>query len=105
MARMRKDDKADDGADISAPDRQRLDKWLFFARFGKTRPVTARFVASGCVRVDGRRVNTPGYPLKLGDVLTLALPHGTCVVRVANLGLRRGPAPEARMLYDMVSEG
>jgi ribosome-associated heat shock protein Hsp15 len=102
MALMR---QADEETETLTPGRRRLDKWLFFARFARTRALAARLVSGNAVRVDGRRVNTPGYQLKTGDVLTLGLPHMTCVVRVAALGERRGPAPEARMLYEMVSEG
>jgi ribosome-associated heat shock protein Hsp15 len=97
--------QTDEETEILTPGRQRLDKWLFFARFARTRPLAARLISGDAVRVDGRRVSTPGYHLKTGDVLTLGLPHMTCVVKVLELGVRRGPAPEACMLYEMVSEG
>lgn len=97
--------QADETTETLTPGRQRLDKWLFFARFARTRPLAARLVSGKGVRVDGRRVDAPGYQLKTGDVLTLGLPHTTCVVRVLDLGQRRGPAPEARMLYELLSEG
>jgi ribosome-associated heat shock protein Hsp15 len=83
-------------------DRQRLDKWLWFARFAKTRSAAARLVEDGHVRVDGRRVEQAAHGLKLGDVLTLALPHATVVVRLRDLGSRRGPYEEARLLYEPV---
>lgn len=86
-------------------DRQRLDKWLWFARFAKTRGLAARLVEDGHVRVDGRRVETPSHGLKLGDVLTLALPHATVVVRLLALGERRGPYDEARLLYERLDDG
>jgi ribosome-associated heat shock protein Hsp15 len=97
--------QTDEETDTLTPGRQRLDKWLFFARFARTRPLAARLVSGNAVRVDGRRVSTPGYHLKAGDVLTLGLPHMTCVVKVLELGTRRGPSQEARMLYEMISEG
>jgi ribosome-associated heat shock protein Hsp15 len=81
-------------------DRQRLDKWLWFARFAKTRATAQRLIADGHVRVGGRRVETAAHGLKPGDVLTLALPHATLVVRLVALGQRRGPAEEARTLYE-----
>lgn len=81
-------------------DRQRLDKWLWFARFAKTRATAVRLVADGHVRVDSRRIASPSHGLKLGDVLTLALPHATLVVRLLALGERRGPYEEARLLYE-----
>jgi ribosome-associated heat shock protein Hsp15 len=85
-------------------DRQRLDKWLWFARFAKTRPAAVRLVEDGHVRVAGRRVDNPAQALKLGDVLTLALPHATVLVRLLSLGERRGPYEEARLLYERLDE-
>ncbi len=84
-------------------DRQRLDKWLWFARFAKTRGAAVDLVEGGHVRVEGRRVAQASHGLKLGDVLTLALPHATLVVRLQELGKRRGPYEEARQLYEVIS--
>lgn len=86
-------------------DRQRLDKWLWFARFAKTRSTAVRLVEGGHVRVEGRRIESASHGLKLGDVLTLALPHATIVVRLLQLGERRGPYEEARLLYERLDEG
>jgi ribosome-associated heat shock protein Hsp15 len=80
-------------------DRQRLDKWLWFARFAKSRTLAAKLVASGFVRVNGERVENAAKGLAVGDVVTLALARTTVVIRVEGLGIRRGPAPEARTLY------
>jgi ribosome-associated heat shock protein Hsp15 len=80
-------------------DRQRLDKWLWFARFAKTRTLAAKLVTSGFVRVNGQRTDNAAKALAIGDVITLALSRTTMVVRVEALGERRGPAPEARQLY------
>lgn len=80
-------------------DRQRLDKWLWFARFAKSRTAAAKLAGSGFVRVNGRRCTDPAKPLAVGDVVTMALERETLAVRVADLGARRGPAPEARLLY------
>ena len=85
--------------------RQRLDKWLWFARFAKTRTLAARLVASGFVRVNGQRAETAAKALAVGDVVTLALSRTTVVVRVEDLGQRRGPAPEARLLYTDLGAG
>jgi ribosome-associated heat shock protein Hsp15 len=85
-------------------DRQRLDKWLWFARFAKTRTAAMRLIEDGHVRVEGRRIGNPAQALKLGDVLTLALPHATIVVRLLLLGERRGPYEEARLLYERLDE-
>lgn len=82
--------------------RQRLDKWLWFARFAKTRSLAARLVVDGFVRVNGRRAEVAAKAVAIGDVLTIAAPHRTALVRVLDLGERRGPAPEAALLYEEV---
>jgi ribosome-associated heat shock protein Hsp15 len=80
-------------------DRQRLDKWLWFARFAKTRTLAAKLVTSGFVRLNGQRTDNAAKAVAIGDVITIALARTTLVVRVEGLGERRGPAPEARQLY------
>ncbi len=84
-------------------DRQRLDKWLWFARFAKTRSLAARLIEDGFVRVNGQRADAPAKALAVGDVVTVAAQHVTAAVRVRDLGERRGPAPEARLLYTDLS--
>jgi ribosome-associated heat shock protein Hsp15 len=84
-------------------DRQRLDKWLWFARFAKTRTLAAKLVTDGFVRVNGQRVETAAKAVGVGDVLTVAVARTTALVRVEALGARRGPAPEARLLYSEVA--
>ena len=84
------------------PGRQRLDKWLWFARFARTRSLAARLVTDGHVRVNGRRVDTSATAVALGDVVTVAAAHATVIARVMDLGERRGPAPEAQQLYEVV---
>ncbi|WP_375456405.1 RNA-binding S4 domain-containing protein [uncultured Methylobacterium sp.] len=85
--------------------RQRLDKWLWFARLAKTRSLAARLVEDGYVRVNGLRVTVPAKGLAVGDVVTVAAAHVTAILRVAELGERRGPAPEARRLYVDLAAG
>jgi ribosome-associated heat shock protein Hsp15 len=80
-------------------DRQRLDKWLWFARFVKSRSLAAKLVGDGFVRVNGQRAETPAKAVAVGDVITVAVARTTAVVRVEGLGTRRGPAPEAQRLY------
>jgi ribosome-associated heat shock protein Hsp15 len=77
----------------------RLDKWLWQARFIKSRAIAADLIASGAVRVNGTRISRPGRDISAGDVLTF--PQGTRirVIRILALGLRRGPATEAQTLY------
>jgi ribosome-associated heat shock protein Hsp15 len=55
--------------------------------------------------VNGSRAENPARAIGIGDVVTVAAPHATLAVRVLGLGVRRGPAPEARLLYDDLSGG
>jgi ribosome-associated heat shock protein Hsp15 len=81
----------------------RLDKWLWQARFFKTRGAAAAFCESGRLRLNRRTIAKPGAAVRPGDVLTF--PHGDDirVLRIEALGVRRGPAAEARMLYEPVA--
>jgi ribosome-associated heat shock protein Hsp15 len=84
---------------------QRLDKWLWCARFLRTRTSCAALVASGTVRVNRQPTDKPHARLAPGDVLTLALPSGGVrVVRVLALAQRRGRPEEARRLYETIDE-
>lgn len=79
---------------------QRLDKWLWCARFMKARADCARLVAEGLVRINRQVTDKPHARLRPGDVLTLPLRGDVRVVRVLSLATRRGPAPEAQRLYE-----
>ena len=83
----------------------RLDKWLWQARFFKTRTLAATVANKGKVRINRMLVTKPHYKVRPGDVLTFAQGREIRVVRVLALGERRGPATEARTLYEDVSEG
>jgi ribosome-associated heat shock protein Hsp15 len=76
----------------------RLDKWLWVARFYKTRRLAGEAVAGGKVRVNGGRAK-PGRPLKLGDELTINRPPVEMTITVCGLAERRGPASMAQQLY------
>lgn len=78
----------------------RLDKWLWYGRFCKSRSDAARFVQAGRVRINRVAVNKPAAPVKPGDVLTFPQGGGIRVVRVLQPGRRRGPPAEARSLYE-----
>lgn len=78
----------------------RLDKWLWHARFCKSRAIAARLVSDGAVRVNAERVVKPATPVRVGDGLSFAQGGRVRVVRVRALGTRRGPAPEAQALYE-----
>ncbi len=80
--------------------RIRLDKWLWQARFFKTRSLSAKLVSGGHVRVNGTKVAKPAHAVGAGDVLTFPQARAVRVVRILALGTRRGPASEARALYE-----
>ncbi len=78
----------------------RLDKWLWQARFFKTRALASKLCAAGRVRIDGERVNKAHAAIRPGHVLSFPQARDIRVVRVVALGARRGPASEARTLYE-----
>jgi ribosome-associated heat shock protein Hsp15 len=80
-------------------DRLRVDKWLWHARFFKSRTLAAKSVGAGHVRVNRQVIRKPNYMVQPGDVLTFPLGPHIRVIEVVALGERRGPAPEARTLY------
>jgi ribosome-associated heat shock protein Hsp15 len=79
--------------------RQRIDRWLWHARMVRTRSDAASLVAAGFVRLNGRRITAAGQPVRLGDVLTLALDRSVRVLKVEGFCERRGAALAARALY------
>ena len=85
--------------DPNASAKLRLDKWLWQARFFKSRSLAAEVIEAGSVRVNGVRVSRPGRDVAEGDTLTFPQGHRIRVVRILALGLRRGPATEAQGLY------
>ncbi|QMU60125.1 MAG: RNA-binding S4 domain-containing protein [Boseongicola sp.] len=78
---------------------QRIDKWLWHARFFKTRGLATKLVSAGHLRIDGDRVSKPSFGLRVGATLTFPQARRIRVVRVEHLSTRRGPAAEARTLY------
>lgn len=81
-------------------DTLRLDKWLWFARFVRTRSLATRLVIDGRMRVNGALTQKAHYAVKAGDVLTFPLGLHIRVIKVVALGQRRGPAAEAQSLYE-----
>jgi ribosome-associated heat shock protein Hsp15 len=81
---------------------QRIDKWLWHARFAKTRTAAQILARSGRVRVNRTRNDSASRLVKVGDLLTMREENGVRVVRIAAIGVRRGPAREAEALYDQV---
>ena len=78
----------------------RIDRWLWFARFFKTRGLATRLVTAGQVRVNSAKISKPAHMVRSGDTLTFAQARDIRVVRIVATGARRGPASEAQMLYE-----
>ncbi|WP_386627288.1 RNA-binding S4 domain-containing protein [Sulfitobacter geojensis] len=81
----------------------RVDKWLWHARFFKTRTLAATQVKSGVVRINGTVTKKPASTVTQADVLTFAQGDHIRVIQIDALGIRRGPAPEAQALYTDLS--
>lgn len=81
----------------------RVDKWLWHARFFKTRSVAAAQVSAGSVRINGQLTQKRASTISAGDVLTFAQGDHIRVIQIDALGIRRGPAPEAQALYTDLS--
>ena len=88
---------------MSKEQRIRIDKWLWHARFYRSRALAQEASESGIVRLNGARVMKPGQAIKRGDVVTVPLGREILAVRVVAFGERRGPAAEARALYEIVA--
>ena len=83
--------------------RQRIDKWLWFARMIKTRTLAQDIVSQGQVRVNRTRVTKSSHEVGQGDILTIAAHGRVRVVRVLNIGTRRGSANEAQTLFEDIA--
>ena len=78
----------------------RLDKWLWYARFFKTRSLATKLCNTGKLRIDGDIVSKAHHQVKPGEVLTFPQGQHIRVIKVLALASRRGPAPEAQALYE-----
>lgn len=83
--------------------RQRIDKWLFFSRAVKSRSLAAKLVVAGRVRINRDKAAQASDLVRAGDVLTITLERRIFVWKVLGTGSRRGPAEEARLLYEDMS--
>ena len=79
---------------------QRIDKWLWHARFARTRGAAQELARSGHVRVNRDKVRDASRLVRAGDVLTLSLGRGVRVIRILGIAGHRGGFPEARLLYE-----
>jgi ribosome-associated heat shock protein Hsp15 len=82
---------------------QRLDKWLWAARFYKTRSLAVEAINGGKVHLNDNRVK-PSRTLKTDDILTISKPPYEFVITVLGLSNKRGPATEAQKLYQESAE-
>ncbi len=86
-----------------APPSIRVDKWLWHARFFKTRALCAALIKGGHLRLNEDRIAKPAVSVRPGDVLTFPQARDVRVIKIVAIGLRRGPAPEAQALYEDLS--
>ena len=99
----RRDNRRPDASADDADDRVRLDKWLWAARFFKTRALAAEAIAGGKVEVNGDDVKR-ARPVRVGDRIRVRLGPYEHHVTVLALSGRRGPAAEAALLYEESAE-
>ena len=82
----------------------RLDRFLWFARFARTRSAAQTMVETGTLRLDGRRIDRAHIPVRVGSTLAFMQGDRVRVIRIGVLPRRRGPAAEAATLYaDLVN--
>ena len=85
---------------MTEQDSLRVDKYLWFARFFKTRSLATKRANGGRIRINGNKIKKSSDTIRIGDILTFAQGNEIRVIRVLNLGTRRGPAQEAQSLYE-----
>ena len=90
---------------MNAPEAQRIDKWLWHARFARTRGAAQRLAISGHVRLNRDKVDSASRLVREGDVLTLALGRGVRVIRIRGIAERRCSFDEAQLLYEEQPSG
>ena len=81
----------------------RLDTWLWYARFYKSRSLSSKAILSGKLRVNSNKIIKPASKVKINDVLTINQLNMVRIIQVQRLGSRRGPASEAQKLYNDLS--
>ncbi|MBT4776691.1 MAG: RNA-binding S4 domain-containing protein [Rhodobacteraceae bacterium] len=82
-------------------DKVRADKWLWFARFFRTRSLSSKYISENSVRVNGTKTKKPSASVKPGDIITLTVGNTTKVVKILSCGVRRGSALDASLLYSL----
>jgi ribosome-associated heat shock protein Hsp15 len=82
---------------------RRLDQWLWFARLVKTRSLATRLCTAGAISLNRSPVRKPNQMVRIGDIIVAPQGAFQRIVRVLALGARRGPASEARLLYEEIA--
>ena len=85
-------------------DKVRIDKWLWWARFFKTRSLSAKKISNGAVRVNSCRVLKPSAEITIDDVLTLKQGKKVRVIRVVSLGQKREKYDIAKKMYEDIED-
>jgi ribosome-associated heat shock protein Hsp15 len=80
----------------------RIDKWLWHARFCKTRSLAQDKAVKGHIRLNGQRIEKASAAVRVGDVMTFPAGGKVMSLKVLGLGLRRGPPKEAQLLYEVI---
>ena len=88
---------------MTEQDSLRVDKYLWFARFFKTRSLATKRANEGRIRINGNKIKKSSDTVRIGDILTFVQGNEIRVIRVLNLGTRRGPAQEAQSLYEDIT--
>jgi len=91
-------------ASADDPNAMRLDKWMWQARFFKSRSIAAQAIKSGAIRINGRKPLRASAQVRIGDALTIRRGRQVIVIELRALGTRRGPASEAALLYDILDK-
>ena len=82
----------------------RLDTWLWYARFYKSRSLSSKAILNGKLRINSNKITKPATKVKTNDVLTLNYVNEIRIIQIQSLGSRRGPASEAQSLYIDLTE-
>ena len=87
-----------------AGEKQRVDKWLFFVRLVKSRSLAAKLAGAGHVNINDRVCDGGDNAVRIGDIISVKLERHHFIYKVAKLGDRRGPAAEAQLLYENLTQ-
>ncbi|MEP9403013.1 RNA-binding S4 domain-containing protein [Sphingomonas silueang] len=89
----------------AAGDTLRIDLFLWYARFAKSRSTAQAIAATGMLRIDGRRIERAHCPVRVGNIVAFPLHGQVRILRVEALPVRRGPPAEAQALYTLLEPG